>query len=118
QVTAIEIDAALAHQLPETIAQYTPERAHRLHVVDADAVHMSRADVPGNPNRLVANLPYNVSVPVLLHVFETFTSIDSGLVMVQSEVAQRLVAAPGSRIYGVPSLKAGWYADLVPAGDV
>lgn len=118
QVTAIEIDAALARQLPETIAQYAPDRLHHVHVVHADAVHVSRADVPGSPNRLVANLPYNVSVPVLLHMFETFTTIDSGLVMVQSEVAHRLVAAPGSRIYGVPSVKARWYADLVPAGDV
>jgi len=120
-VTAIEIDAALANQLPETIAQYAPDQKHQLHVIHADAMHLAATDVPVSPaapNKLVANLPYNVSVPVLLHILETFKTIESGLVMVQSEVAHRLVAEPGSRIYGVPSLKARWYADSVLAGDV
>jgi 16S rRNA (adenine1518-N6/adenine1519-N6)-dimethyltransferase len=119
QVTAIEIDAALARALPETLARYAPARAADVAVVHADAMRVAAADLPGPaPTALVANLPYNVAVPVLLHLLETFDSLRHGLVMVQAEVAERLTASPGSRRYGVPSVKTAWYAATRPAGRV
>ncbi|WP_067135296.1 16S rRNA (adenine(1518)-N(6)/adenine(1519)-N(6))-dimethyltransferase RsmA [Microtetraspora malaysiensis] len=118
QVVAVEIDPALATQLPLTVAQMDPEHADRLTVVHADALKVGADDLPVLPTALVANLPYNVSVPVLLHLLEILPSLRRGLVMVQAEVADRLAAAPGSRIYGVPSLKAAWYADVRRAGPV
>ncbi len=115
QVTAVEIDEVLAAQLPATIDTYAPDRSFDLVVADA----MKVTSLPGPaPTALVANLPYNVSVPVLLHFFEHFATIESGLVMVQSEVAHRLAAGPGSRTYGVPSVKAAWYGDLRLAGNI
>jgi 16S rRNA (adenine1518-N6/adenine1519-N6)-dimethyltransferase len=114
-VTAVEIDDVLAAQLPTTVASRAPERSFELVVADALAVQQ----LPGPPpTALVANLPYNISVPVLLHFWECFDTIASGLVMVQSEVAHRLAAGPGSRTYGVPSVKAAWYGDLRLAGAV
>ncbi|WP_067183999.1 16S rRNA (adenine(1518)-N(6)/adenine(1519)-N(6))-dimethyltransferase RsmA [Microtetraspora niveoalba] len=138
RVVAVEIDPALAAQLPLTVAQMDAEHAGRLTVVHADALKVAPDDLrtgpgevapaPGGqdrsetpaalPTALVANLPYNVSVPVLLHLLEILPSLRRGLVMVQAEVADRLAAAPGSRIYGVPSLKAAWYADVRRAGPV
>ena len=116
-VTAIEVDPALAAALPETLRERAPAHADRVEVVQADALRVT--DVPGPaPTALVANLPYNVAVPVLLHLLETLPSLRGGLVMVQAEVADRLAAAPGSRVYGVPSVKAAWYADVHPAGQV
>jgi 16S rRNA (adenine1518-N6/adenine1519-N6)-dimethyltransferase len=116
-VTAVEIDGVLAAELPVTVGARAPAYAGRLTVVTADAL---RLDVlPGEPpTALVANLPYNVSVPVLLTMLERFPTIRRALVMVQSEVADRLVAPPGSRTYGVPSVKAAWYAEVRRAGAV
>ncbi|MGZ5366851.1 MAG: 16S rRNA (adenine(1518)-N(6)/adenine(1519)-N(6))-dimethyltransferase RsmA [Aeromicrobium sp.] len=117
RVVAIEIDEVLATALPATIAEFAPDQADHFEVVLADAMRI--AEVPGPPpTALVANLPYNVSVPVLLHLFELLPSIRTGLVMVQSEVAHRLAAPPGSRTYGVPSVKAAWYADVHLAGKI
>ncbi|MGZ5369767.1 MAG: 16S rRNA (adenine(1518)-N(6)/adenine(1519)-N(6))-dimethyltransferase RsmA [Aeromicrobium sp.] len=117
RVVAIEIDEVLATALPATIAEFAPDQADQFEVVLADAMRI--AEVPGPPpTALVANLPYNVSVPVLLHLFELLPSIRTGLVMVQSEVAHRLAAPPGSRTYGVPSVKAAWYADVHLAGKI
>lgn len=120
RVTAVEIDDTLVVQLPQTVAEFAPAQAGRLTVVHADAMHLHHVGghEHAEPTMLVANLPYNVAVPVLLHMLETFPSIESGLVMVQSEVADRLVAPPGSRTYGVPSVKTAWYADLAFAGSV
>lgn len=117
-VTAVEIDPPLAAQLPETIERYYPEAASRLCVVLHDAARIT--DLPGAipPTALVANLPYNVAVPVLLHILETFPTVRHGLVMVQDEVADRLAAGPGSRVYGVPSVKANWYAEVSKAGVI
>ncbi len=116
RVVAVEIDPVLARQLPETVAERAPDRADRLQVVTADALRVT--ELPASPTALVANLPYNVSVPVLLHLLAAFPSIERALVMVQLEVAQRLAAPPGSRVYGVPSAKARWYADVRQAGPV
>ncbi len=117
RVVAVEIDAVLAQALPGTVAERLPERADRLAVLRQDALRL--AVVPGPPpTALVANLPYNVAVPVLLHLLEVLPSLRRGLVMVQAEVADRLAAAPGSRTYGVPSVKAAWYADVRRAGAV
>ncbi len=117
RVVAVEIDAVLAQALPGTVAERLPERADRLAVLPQDALRL--AVVPGPPpTALVANLPYNVAVPVLLHLLEVLPSLRRGLVMVQAEVADRLAAAPGSRTYGVPSVKAAWYADVRRAGAV
>ncbi len=113
-VIAVEIDSRLATQLPLTVAQLQPEA--ELTVVTADA--MVVRDLPGEPTNLVANLPYNVSVPVLLHLLEHFGSLRSGLVMVQAEVGQRLAAPPGSKVYGSPSAKAAWYGTWRTAGQV
>ncbi|MCC5580203.1 16S rRNA (adenine(1518)-N(6)/adenine(1519)-N(6))-dimethyltransferase RsmA [Microtetraspora sp. AC03309] len=118
RVVAVEIDPVLAAQLPVTVAEMDPEHADRLSVVHADALKVTPDDLPDLPTALVANLPYNVSVPVLLHLLEILPSLRRGLVMVQSEVADRLAAPPGSRIYGVPSVKAAWYADVRRAGPV
>jgi len=114
QVVAVEIDDRLAEQLPLTVQLMQP--AAKLTVIRADALKI--AELPGEPTRLVANLPYNVSVPVLLHLLEHFASIRAGVVMVQAEVGERLAAAPGSKIYGSPSVKAAWYGSFRTAGKV
>lgn len=117
EVTAIEIDDRLARQLPDTIAARMPSAAERLRVVESDAMQVR--DLPGPaPTALVANLPYNVSVPVLLHLLERLQTWRTGLVMVQLEVCDRLVAAPGSKVYGVPSAKLAWYASAQRVGTV
>ena len=114
-VTAVEIDHRLAARLPQTAAERgVPEGM--LTVVDADALRIT--ELPGEPTVLVANLPYNVSVPVLLHFLETFAYLQRGVVMVQAEVAERLAAKPGSKIYGSPSVKAAWYGEWRLSGNV
>jgi 16S rRNA (adenine1518-N6/adenine1519-N6)-dimethyltransferase len=116
-VVAVEIDPVLAAALPATVAQRLASRADHLTVVTADAMTLDR--VPGPPpTAIVANLPYNVSVPVLLRLLETMPSLRHGLVMVQAEVADRLCAVPGSRVYGAPSAKAAWWAAPKRAGSV
>ncbi len=129
-VTAVEIDRLLAERLPETIRTHTQDLAEaggtgnarvadasaRFDLINADALRVT--EVPTNPQALVANLPYNVAVPVLLHFLEIFPSLTSVLVMVQLEVAERLSAGPGSRTYGVPSVKAQWYGDVTLAGRI
>jgi len=115
-VVAVEIDPVLADQLPKTVAEFAPDVVANLDLVHADAMRVE--SLPAAPTALVANLPYNVSVPVLLHFLERFDSLRSGLVMVQAEVAHRLAAAPGSRTYGIPSLKAAWWADVRLAGNI
>jgi 16S rRNA (adenine1518-N6/adenine1519-N6)-dimethyltransferase len=117
RVVAVEIDPVLAAALPDTVAQRVPDAAERFALVHADALRIS--ELPGPPpNALVANLPYNVAVPVLLHMLERFPSLERILVMVQAEVADRLAAEPGSRTYGVPSVKARWYAEVRRAGSI
>ena len=116
RVTAIEIDPRLAVALPETVAEFAPGCADRLTVLQADAAKL--ASVPTEPTALVANLPYNVGVPILLHSLATFPSIQRGLVMVQTEVAQRLAAKPGEAAFGVPSLKLAWFAEAKLVGKV
>ncbi|MEO6203880.1 MAG: 16S rRNA (adenine(1518)-N(6)/adenine(1519)-N(6))-dimethyltransferase RsmA [Mycobacteriales bacterium] len=117
RVVAVEIDPVLANALPLTIAARAPELAGRLEVVTQDALTLT--DVPGPaPTAFVANLPYNVAVPVLLRLLEHLPSLRTGLVMVQAEVADRLVAPPGSKTYGVPSVKTAWYANVKRAGSV
>lgn len=116
-VTVVEVDPVLAGALPETVQTVAPDVADRLTVVHADALRVE--ELPGEaPTALVANLPYNVSVPVVLNFLERFPTIERILVMVQLEVAERLAARPGSKIYGVPSVKAAWYADVALAGNV
>jgi len=116
-VTAVEIDDVLAEALPSTVAARLPGRAGRFALVHRDALRVE--ELPGPPpTALVANLPYNVAVPVLLHMLATFPSIERTLVMVQSEVADRLAAGPGSKVYGVPSVKAAWYAEVKRAGAI
>lgn len=128
-VTAVEIDQRLAELLPGTARDHLGDAAARLKVVHADALRIGRADipmggpagaqaVPAAPNALVANLPYNVSVPVILHLLATFPTIESMLVMVQAEVADRLVVGPGSRTYGSPSVKLAWFGQARKAGMV
>ena len=114
-VIAVEIDARLAGQLPITVAAHT-NRAHLLTVINEDALTLKA--LPADPTVLVANLPYNVSVPVLLHLLEILPSLRSGVVMVQAEVADRLAAKPNSKEYGIPSVKAAWWADVTGAGSV
>jgi 16S rRNA (adenine1518-N6/adenine1519-N6)-dimethyltransferase len=114
RVTAIEIDARLAEQLPRTVDTMQPGAP--LEVIAADALRVE--GVAGEPTALVANLPYNVSVPVLLHLLHVVPSLTSALVMVQAEVGHRLAAGPGSRVYGSPSVKAAWYGDWSIAGTI
>ena len=117
-VIAVEIDPVLAGRLPATAAEFAPNSAERLTVLEADALKVRAADLPAPPTALVANLPYNVAVPVVLHLLAELPSLRQGLVMVQAEVADRMSAKPGSRVYGVPSAKAGWFADVRRAGPV
>jgi 16S rRNA (adenine1518-N6/adenine1519-N6)-dimethyltransferase len=112
-VTAVEIDPVLAAELPRTVAARMPDAA--LAVITGDAL---RIDIPGAPTALVANLPYNVAVPVLLRLLESVPSVQRGLVLVQAEVAERLAATPGTKAYGVPSVKLAWYAAAGRAGSV
>jgi 16S rRNA (adenine1518-N6/adenine1519-N6)-dimethyltransferase len=114
-VTAVEIDPVLASALPATVEARLPGAA--LNVVQADALRVDELPDPA-PTALVANLPYNVAVPVVLHLLTAFEALRTGLVMVQAEVADRLVAAPGSRTYGVPSVKTAWFAHATRAGAV
>lgn len=115
-VVAVELDPVLADRLPRTVGERLPELADRLTVLHADALRIT--ELPVAPTALVANLPYNVAVPVVLHLLETFPSLSSVLVMVQKEVADRLAAGPGGRVYGVPSVKARWWCDVESAGNV
>lgn len=117
RVIAVEVDDALAGGLPATVEARLPERAGQFGLVHADAMQVT--SLPGPPpTALVANLPYNVAVPVLLHMLATFPTLRRALVMVQAEVADRLAAAPGSRVYGVPSVKASWYCEVKRAGAI
>jgi len=117
RVIAVEVDRALAAELPLTVASRAPQLAKRLDVVTADAARVGQ--LPGAPPTvLVANLPYNVSVPVVLHLLATVPSLARGLVMVQAEVADRMCAPPGSRTYGVPSAKLAWFATARRSGSV
>ena len=116
KVIAVEIDERLAELLPNT-AKAKGFGESQLIVINKDALEISKNDV-NNPDVLVANLPYNVSVPVIIHILETFPSIRNYLVMVQSEVADRLAASPGSRTYGSPSVKLQWYAEVSKAGSI
>jgi len=116
RVVAVEIDPVLAQQLMPTVEAHAPAYASNLDVLQADALRIT--ELPAAPTALVANLPYNVAVPVLLHLLARFPTIRHGLVMVQAEVADRLVAPPGSKVYGVPSVKVAWYAEARRAGAV
>src|SRR5262249_29889894 len=117
KVIAVELDGALAAELPRTVAGVAPGLAPRLEVINADAPRGT--SLPGEPpSALVANLPYNVAVPVVLHLLGTLGSLARGLVMVQAEVADRMTAVPGSRVYGVPSVKLAWFASARRAGAV
>ncbi|MEV5411449.1 16S rRNA (adenine(1518)-N(6)/adenine(1519)-N(6))-dimethyltransferase RsmA [Thermopolyspora sp. NPDC052614] len=119
KVIAVEIDPVLAEQLPRTVADRLPEASGRISVVPADALRVRPEDLGEPlPTALVANLPYNVAVPVVLHLLQVLPTLRKGLVMVQAEVADRLAARPGSKVYGVPSIKAAWYADVRKAGPV
>ena len=114
EVIAVEIDPRLAAKLPETAMEFQPGTS--LTVLTQDALEVT--ELPVAPKRLVANLPYNVSVPVLLHLLETLPSLESALVMVQAEVGHRIAAQPGSKVYGVPSIKAAWWGEWSVAGTV
>src|ERR1700712_5406286 len=114
RVTAVELDGRLAELLPHTVEAMIPGAP--LAVIHQDALKLTELPLP--PRRLVANLPYNISVPVLLHLLEHFPSLETALVMVQAEVGQRLAAPPGSKVYGSPSVKAAWYGSWSTAGQV
>jgi 16S rRNA (adenine1518-N6/adenine1519-N6)-dimethyltransferase len=117
RVVAVEVDVRLADRLSRTVGERAPDALGRLEVVTDDALRVT--ELPGPPpTALVANLPYNVSVPVLLHLLTLLPDLERGLVMVQAEVADRLAAAPGSKVYGIPSVKAAWFADVRRAGAV
>jgi 16S rRNA (adenine1518-N6/adenine1519-N6)-dimethyltransferase len=114
-VIAVEIDQRLADRLPITVAEHK-DSDYKLTVINTDALALRT--LPVAPTVLVANLPYNVSVPVLLHLLEILPSLNTGVVMVQAEVADRLAAKPGTKEYGIPSLKASWWAQVSGAGSV
>lgn len=119
-LTAVEIDPPLAERLPNTIAEFMPDAADRLTVITSDALALTPDMLPCADRRftLVANLPYNVATPIVLTLLERFDRLDSFLVMVQKEVADRLAAGPGSKIYGTPSVKLAWYGKAERAGII
>jgi len=117
RLVAVEIDPVLAAELPRTLAERAPALAGSADVIEADALRLST--IPGEPPTvLAANLPYNIAVPVVLHLLETFPELERGVVMVQAEVADRMCAPPGSRVYGGPSAKIAWFATAKLAGTV
>jgi 16S rRNA (adenine1518-N6/adenine1519-N6)-dimethyltransferase len=116
RVLAVEIEPTLAQRLPITMGELAPDKADHLTVIQHDALRLDELDPL--PTMMVANLPYNISVPVILHILATFPSIARGLIMVQLEVADRLAAPPGSKVYGVPSAKLAWYASATRVGTV
>jgi 16S rRNA (adenine1518-N6/adenine1519-N6)-dimethyltransferase len=120
RMLAVEIDPVLARELPATLARRAPALADRVDVVAADALRLRRESglLPAAPTVLAANLPYNVAVPVVLHLLAEYPSIQRGIVMVQAEVADRMCAPPGSRVYGAPSAKLAWFAAAKSAGTV
>ncbi len=119
RLVAVEIDPVLAGELPRTIAARAPEVADRVTVLTADALTLGERETGAPaPTVLAANLPYNVAVPVVLHLLAALPSLRRGVVMVQAEVADRMCAGPGSRVYGIPSVKLAWYAEARPAGTV
>ena len=119
RLVAVEIDPLLAAELPKTISERAPDVADRVTVLTADALAVGEKELGAPaPTVLAANLPYNVAVPVVLHLLAALPSLKRGVVMVQAEVADRMCAGPGSRVYGVPSAKLAWYADARPAGTV
>jgi 16S rRNA (adenine1518-N6/adenine1519-N6)-dimethyltransferase len=119
RLVAVEIDPVLADQLPKTIAERAPDGADRVTVLTADALAVGEQDLGAPaPTVLAANLPYNVAVPVVLNLLAALPSVERGVVMVQAEVADRMCAGPGSRVYGVPSAKLAWYAEARLAGTV
>ncbi|MQA60474.1 MAG: 16S rRNA (adenine(1518)-N(6)/adenine(1519)-N(6))-dimethyltransferase RsmA [Actinophytocola sp.] len=109
RVVAVEIDPVLARRLPTTVGGRAPRAVERLDVHTADALRLIAADLAHPPTTLVANLPYNVAVPVVLHLLAELPSLRRALVMVQTEVADRMAASPGGRVYGVPSVKLAWH---------
>lgn len=117
-VTAVEIDSVLAQRLPRTIAEHSHSEIHRLTVLNQDILTLRQSDLESQPSALVANLPYNIAVPALLHLLAEFPSIRTVMVMVQAEVAERLAAEPGSKEYGVPSVKARFYGRVRRYGMV
>jgi 16S rRNA (adenine1518-N6/adenine1519-N6)-dimethyltransferase len=122
KIVAVEIDKVLADELPHTLAAHAPDLADRVTVLNADALAVTAVSLAaagaGEPTVLVANLPYNVAVPVVLTLLAALPTLARGLVMVQAEVADRLCAGPGSRVYGAPSVKLAWYATARLAGTV
>jgi len=119
RLVAVEIDPVLANELPRTMAERAPDFADLVTVLTADALAVGEREIGGpSPTVLAANLPYNVAVPVVLHLLAALPSLQRGVVMVQAEVADRMCAGPGSRVYGVPSAKLAWYAEARPAGTV
>ena len=120
-VIAVEIDTRLSNELPATVERFAPEFRSKLTVINSDALRVDSATVsPDNlePTAIVANLPYNVAVPVLLHLLEILPHVKNVVVMVQKEVADRMCAGPGSRTYGIPSVKVRWYGVAEPAGNI
>lgn len=121
-LTAVEIDPPLAERLPQTVEEFMPDAAARLRVVNMDALKVTPSNVPDfNDNArftLVANLPYNVATPILLTLLERFNNLDAFLVMVQKEVAERLSATPGTKVYGTPSVKLAWYGEAHNVGNI
>ncbi|MCV7041188.1 16S rRNA (adenine(1518)-N(6)/adenine(1519)-N(6))-dimethyltransferase [Mycolicibacterium moriokaense] len=118
RVTAVEIDPVLARQLPITVAEHSHSEINRLTILNRDILHLSRTELPEEPTALVANLPYNVAVPALLHLLAEFPSIRTVMVMVQAEVAERLAAEPGGKDYGVPSVKVRYFGNVRRYGMV
>ncbi|ORA69223.1 16S rRNA (adenine(1518)-N(6)/adenine(1519)-N(6))-dimethyltransferase [Mycolicibacterium elephantis] len=118
RVTAVEIDPVLARQLPTTVADHSHSEINRLTVLNRDILTFRRAEMSDEPTALVANLPYNVAVPALLHLLAEFPSIRTVMVMVQAEVAERLAAEPGGKDYGVPSVKVRFYGNVRRFGMV
>lgn len=118
RVTAVEIDPILAQQLPTTIAEHSHSEINRLTVLNRDILGLRRDDLDEEPTALVANLPYNIAVPALLHLMAEFPSIRTVMVMVQAEVAERLAAEPGGKDYGVPSAKVRFFGKVRRYGMV
>ena len=119
KVVAIEIDSRLAQELPHTVQRFAPDLADRLTVIEADALKITPDQLGGvEPTAIVANLPYNIAVPVTIHLLEVFPSVTNVLVMVQKEVADRICAGPGSRTYGIPSVKIKWFGRAESAGNI
>ena len=118
QVVAVEIDKNLIPILSETLADYDNVTVINEDILKLDICSLVEKENNGKPIKVVANLPYYITTPIIMGLFESHVPLKSITVMVQKEVAERMQAAPGSKEYGALSLAVRYYAQTYIAANV